>query len=607
MPPLILTTVDTHLPPASDVLPRTPWGLSWYFIRQVRRPALLILLVEAVSLVFYNLEPLFLKYLIDGITTAGQPNWTYLWQIFALFALCVYVLQPLFARGSGYLYNVCLAPYFESRIEFQLLRYVHGHSLAYFQNDFAGRISSKINNVASAITAFLNDIRHTLLEIVITLGMAGLLLASVHPLLLAAFVAWLAVYSLFIFICVPGMPPRTKVWSDAVSLYWGTLVDSLGNIMAVKLFGRSGDERQHIAAQLHTSLGKFRKVSGYTMFLNIMMSVLSFLLGVPVIGLALWGYKQGWLGSGDVVLALTVLPKILSLSWSISRVATDVFDRYGRLQDGIETLIQPHTVEDLPRSKAFHPGAGEIVFKDVTFHYGKQDGVLDTLNLRIAPGEKVGLVGRSGAGKTTLVNLLLRFYDVQAGEIRVDGQNIATLRQDSLRTHIAMVTQDPSLFHRSIADNIRYGRPDANDAEVTAAAKKAHAHTFIKDLSDSKGRQGYEAFVGERGVKLSGGQRQRIAIARVILKNSPILILDEATSALDSEVEEAIQENLSLLMDGKTVIAIAHRLSTLRQMDRIVVLDGGRLVEEGSHAALLRKGGLYAKLWKRQSGGFLGD
>jgi ATP-binding cassette, subfamily B, multidrug efflux pump len=404
---------------------------------------------------------------------------------------------------------------------------------------------------------------------------------------------------------VPRMRDKSKVMSEARSLLTGRIVDTYTNIVSVKLFARAKDEDAYVREAVDYHTGRFHEMLRLNTLFALTLILLNALLitGTGAFAIVLWRY--GDVGVGTVAMALPMTTQIISASHWVAWQVTDIFENIGVVQEGMLTIARPIALSDPPDAPALKIARGEIRFEDIRFGYGRESGLIDGLTLDVRPGEKIGLVGRSGAGKSTLVNLLLRFFDLEGGRILIDGQDIATVSQESLRTQISMVTQDTSLLHRSIRDNIRYGRPDASEADIVAAAAMAHADEFIADLEDWKGRRGYDAHVGERGVKLSGGQRQRVAIARVILKNAPILVLDEATSALDSEVEAAIQSSLGTLMQGRTVIAIAHRLSTIAQMDRLIVLDHGRIVEQGSHAELLSRDGHYAALWRRQSGGFI--
>ncbi|HZE91502.1 MAG TPA: ABC transporter ATP-binding protein, partial [Rhizobacter sp.] len=426
--------------------------------------------------------------------------------------------------------------------------------------------------------------------------------------LLIPFLGWVALYIMALYYFVPRLGRVARMQADARSLMTGRITDAYTNIATVKLFSHAGREagyaRGAMQEFLQTVYAQMRLVTAF----EVVNHTLSVGLIVGATGGVLWLWMAGSVGVGAVAAASAMALRLNGIShWVMWEMAT-LFEHIGTVQDGINTLSKAHTVTDLPGAQPLRVTRGDIRFDNLTFAYeAGARPVIDHLSLHIRPGEKIGLVGRSGAGKSTIVNLLLRFYDLTQGRVLVDGQDIAQVTQESLRAQVGMVTQDTSLLHRSVRDNILYGRPGAGDAEMRAAAERAQAHDFIQNLGDAKGRRAYDAHVGERGVKLSGGQRQRIAIARVMLKDAPILLLDEATSALDSEVESAIQASLSLLMQGKTVVAIAHRLSTIAAMDRLVVLDKGRIVEEGDHRSLLAKDGLYARLWAHQSGGFLGE
>jgi ATP-binding cassette subfamily B multidrug efflux pump len=477
----------------------------------------------------------------------------------------------------------------------------------FFQNDFAGRIANRVmqtcNSLRESVVASIRAVWY-----IAVYGCSALVLMAWADWRLAVpTLAWFAGYAAFLRYFVPRMRDLAKLSAEQRSLVMGRVVDSYTNILTVKLFARVRDEDAYVreAIDEHTLAiaAHMRLITQFMATLAVMNALL--LVGTAGIGIALWAQGQA---------TATVVATALPLAWQISNVAgwvswevTGIFENIGVVQEGMETIAVPHALTDAPGAAELQVPQGEIRLEHLTFTYGRSDGkkVLDDLSLVIRPGERVGLVGRSGSGKSTLVNLLLRFHELEQGRILVDGQDIAQVTQESLRGAIGMVTQDTSLLHRSIAANIGYGQPDASPAEIEAAARKAQAHDFILELQDWQERTGYEAHVGERGVKLSGGQRQRIAIARVILKNAPILVLDEATSALDSEAELAIQEQLLGLMEGKTTIAIAHRLSTIARMDRLVVLDQGRIIEQGTHEALLQRGGHYAMLWRHQSGGFL--
>jgi len=432
-----------------------------------------------------------------------------------------------------------------------------------------------------------------------------LLLAHADPWLAVPIMLWFLAYIVMLRFFVPRLRDKSKVMSEARSMLTGRIVDTYTNIVTVKLFARPTDEDAYVREAIDHHTGRFHEQLRLNTWFAMTLIVLNAMLVTLTGAFALMLWRYGHVEVGTVAMALPMTIQIVSASHWVAWQVTTIFENVGVVQEGMLTIARPHTLIDEPDAATLKVASGAVRFEDVRFGYGRQAGVIDGLTLDVQPGEKIGLVGRSGAGKSTLVNLLLRFFDLEEGRILIDGQDIAKVTQESLRAQISVVTQDTSLLHRSIRDNIRYGKPEAGEADIVAAARMAHAHDFILELEDQMGRRGYDAHVGERGVKLSGGQRQRVAIARVILKNAPILVLDEATSALDSEVEAAIQSSLGTLMAGKTVIAIAHRLSTIAQMDRLVILDRGRIVEQGRHDDLLRRGGVYADLWRRQSGGFI--
>jgi ATP-binding cassette, subfamily B, multidrug efflux pump len=496
---------------------------------------------------------------------------------------------------------------FPMRLRWNFHRQMLAQSLAFFQDEFAGRVATKVMQTALAVRDVVMLLTDILVFIVIYFATMLTLVGSFDTTLLWPFGLWLLCYLVALRWFVPRLGKVGQAQADARSLMTGRITDAYTNITTVKLFSHAQRESGYARSAMHEFMGTVHQQMRMVTALEMVIHALSVGLVLGTTGSALWLWSKGEVGVGAVAAATAMALRLNGISHWIMWEMASLFENIGTVQDGLNTLTRAPTVVDGADAQPLQVPRGEVVFDHLVFGYGAHKPVIDDLSLTIRPGEKIGLVGRSGAGKSTLVNLLLRFHDLAGGRILVDGQDIAHVTQESLRAQVGMVTQDTSLLHRSVRDNLLYGRPDADDTAMIAAARRAEAHEFIQGLSDPKGRSGYDAHVGERGVKLSGGQRQRIAIARVMLKDAPILLLDEATSALDSEVEAAIQDSLYRLMEGKTVVAIAHRLSTIAAMDRLVVMDAGRIVEQGTHAELLAAGGLYARLWAHQSGGFLGE
>ncbi|MFT0213470.1 ABC transporter ATP-binding protein [Pseudomonas sp. F1_0610] len=493
------------------------------------------------------------------------------------------------------------------RLRWQFHRMMLGQSMQFYQDEFAGRVSAKVMQTALAVRDTIMICAEMLVYVVIYFLTTGLILLSFDAWLLLPFAAWLVIFGFCMKLYIPKLAVLAERQADARALMTGRITDAYSNIATVKLFSHGGRESRYAKRAMHEFLGTVKAQMRWISYIEVINHSLNMLLVAATAGLSLYLWSQGQVNVGAVAAATAMALRLVGLSHWIMWESTQLFENLGTVQDGMNTLSKPNLLKDHEQAKPLQVNKGEIEFKQVDFRYVEHKPLLTDFNLHIKAGEKIGLVGRSGAGKSTLVNILLRFYDVNAGQVLIDGQDISQVTQQSLRQNIGMVTQDTSLLHRSVRDNIVYGRPTATEAEVQKAIERAQAAEFIPALTDAQGRTGLDAHVGDRGIKLSGGQRQRIAIARVMLKDAPILLLDEATSALDSEVEVAIQESLYDLMENKTVIAIAHRLSTIAAMDRLVVLDKGQIVEMGTHQELLAKNGLYARLWNRQSGGFLGD
>ena len=523
-----------------------------------------------------------------------------------LAAIFMLTLRPLIQGLNVTLLNNGILPQFGALIRWRAHRQVLRQSVGWFENDFAGRIANRIMQTPTSAGDAIFQVFDAVTFALAYLVGAAIMLADADPRLAIPLLIWFALYGLLMRWTITRVGPASKASADARSMTTGRVVDSYTNIHSVKLFAHHDREIDYAKEAIEETRATFAREMRLYTIMDVVLTTLNGFLVVAVVGWSIWLWGQGAASVGAVAAATALTLRLNGMTAWIMWAVSNLFRSLGVVAEGMETITEPIRLTDAPGAKPLVMAKGEIVFDAVSHHYGRGAGGLDRLDLAIRPGEKLGLIGRSGAGKSTLVKLLLRFYEVETGRILIDGQDIRSVTQDSLRREIGMVQQDSSLLHRSVRDNILYGRPNATEDQMIAAAKRAEAHEFILGLEDPQGRRGYDAHVGERGVKLSGGQRQRVILARVILKDAPILVLDEATAALDSEVEAAIQETLYRVMEGKTVIAIAHRLSTIARMDRIVVLDQGRIAEAGSHADLLAKGGLYAGFWARQSGGFIG-
>lgn len=523
------------------------------------------------------------------------------------YGVLLLVVMPLLVVIYSLLVHQTLLGNYPMSIRWLAHRYLLNQSLNFYQDDFAGRVATKVMQTSLAVRETVMKSMDVFVYVTVYFTSMVVMLAAADWSLMIPMIVWLLVYIAIQIYFVPKLKDVASEQADARSTMTGRIVDSYTNIQTVKLFSHSQRETQYaeqgMKGFLNTVYRQMRLVTGF----DVAVEISNYILVFSVAALSIYLWLDSAISVGAIAIAVSLALRVNGMSMWIMWEVGALFENMGTVVDGMKTLSKPIDIQDKPNAKDLVVSQGGIQFDNVSFHYGENKGVINHLNLDIKPGEKVGLVGRSGAGKSTLVNLLLRFHDVEEGSIKIDGQNIADVTQDSLRSKIGMVTQDTSLLHRSIRDNILYGNPTASEEELLKATKQAHAHEFIETLTDPFGNVGYDAQVGERGVKLSGGQRQRIAISRVLLKDAPLLVLDEATSALDSEVEAAIQESLNELMQGKTVIAIAHRLSTIAQMDRLIVLDKGNVVEQGTHQELIAHNGIYAQLWAHQTGGFLGE
>ncbi len=611
----IFRWLESRSDPFPSGLPDKPPTTFWGFVNHYTRPFWPLLAASSalgttVALIEVYLFA-FVGDLVDWLATADRETfWTDHANMLAAMAVLVVIVIPLFRFFYECVVHQGLMGNFAMRIRWQAHRYLLRQSMTFFQDDFAGRVATKMMQTSLAVRDVVMRFTEVFLYVAVYFTAAVVMFAASDIRLSAPMIAWLIGYIIVMWYFVPRLRDVSMEQADVRSIVTGRVVDSYSNIGTVKMFAEASHEDAYAREGMDDFLDNVYRQMRMSTQLIATIYLLNGMLIASVAGMSIWLWQLGTVSTGAMAFAIGLVLRLQGMAqwvlWEVSRVFEDI----GVVKDGIDTIARERAVVDLPDASQLGVSAGEIVYDDLSFNYGKERsdisaGIIEGLSLTVKPAEKIGIVGRSGAGKSTLVSLLLRFYDLDGGRIAIDGQDISSVTQESLRAQIGMVTQDSSLLHRSVFDNIRYSKPDATFDEVVAAAKKAHAHDFILGLEDLKGRTGYDAHVGERGVKLSGGQRQRIAITRVLLKDAPILILDEATSALDSEVEAAIQESLYSLMEGKTVIAIAHRLSTIAAMDRLIIMDEGRIVEEGNHETLIKRGGLYAELWDRQSGGFL--
>ncbi|MFV1462430.1 MULTISPECIES: ABC transporter ATP-binding protein [unclassified Phaeobacter] len=591
--------------PETDTPPRRLWPFlkdySQPFKKVFAATAFMSVIVAAVEIGLIH----YMGRVVDLLSGEPADVWQAHGTELILLAVFILTIRPLLQLLDVLLLNNAILPNFGTLIRWRSHKHVLRQSVGWFENDFAGRIANRIMQTPPAAGEVVFQVFDAITFALAYLAGAALLLWLADMRLMMPLLVWFALYAMLIRWTVRRVGPASQAASDARSTVTGRVVDSYSNIHSVKMFAHHDTELNYAKEAIERTRKTFQAEMRLYTIMDAALVTLNGLLIVGVVGWAILLWMQGQASVGVVASATALTLRLNAMTGWIMWALTTFFRQLGVVAEGMETIAQPIDLVDAADAKPLDLRDGEMELRQLSHHYGRGSGGLDQVSLTIRPGEKIGLIGRSGAGKSTLVKLLLRFYDPEGGQILIDGQDIRTVTQDSLRAQIGMVQQDSALLHRSVRDNLLYGRPDASEAEMIEAAKQARAHEFILDLEDPEGRRGYDAHVGERGVKLSGGQRQRVTLARVILKDAPILILDEATSALDSEVEAEIQQTLYGMMQGKTVIAIAHRLSTIAQMDRILVLDDGRIVEEGTHDVLLRSEGLYAQFWARQSGGFL--
>lgn len=607
----IYSWFEQRLNPYPDEMPEVPkhglikfiWSCTEGMRGWILLLTIMVIGIGAMEAILFQ----FMGVLVDWLSQySPQQLWHQKqWQLIAMAALMLFSILWSFIAANIHLQT--LQGVFPMRLRWNFHRLMLGQSLGFYQDEFAGRVSAKVMQTALAVRDTVLTLSDVMTYVMVYFITSGAVLIALDGWFVLPFIIWLVLFVVILKIFIPKLAYTAERQADARSLMTGRITDAYANITTVKLFSHGLREAsyakrsmQEFMVTVHAQMRLATSLETLTYLTNILLTLSTGLLG-------LWLWSKGSAGVGAIATAIAMALRVNNLSRWIMWEAARLFENIGTVNDGMYTLSKPHTIVDKSNATDLVVQQGEIKFEHINFAYEADKPLLTDFNLTIKPGEKVGLIGRSGAGKSTIVNLLLRFYEANQGNITIDGQNICDVRQESLRSQIGLVTQDTSLLHRSVRENIVYGRPDASEEEIISAAERAEAAGFIPTLSDAQGRHGYDAHVGERGVKLSGGQRQRIAIARVMLKDAPILLLDEATSALDSEVEAAIQESLDKMMENKTVIAIAHRLSTIAAMDRLIVLDKGHIVEQGTHGELLAQNGLYAKLWKHQSGGFLSE
>lgn len=602
--------IDPLRPTPASQPPEKTLSFFLFYLAPIKGVLLSTLVLSGIAALSELYVYIYLGRILDWMTEADRSSFltthatALIWM-----AIVVILIRPVSMLATRAIINLAVAPGLANATRWQNHRYVLRQSMTFFQNDFAGRVAQKIMQTGHAVRESVLNIIDGAWMLVIYLVGTAIFFIDISSLLLIPILLWMVAYFAVVFFMVPPVRRKSAKLSEENSVLMGRIVDSYTNIQSVKLFAHHSLEADFAGDGILRQTRAFRVLMRAILGMTVTLTVLNTLLiaGTAAVSIGLWMAEL--ISVGEIAVANGLVIRLNQMSTWVLRTITSLFENIGTVQNGIETISQPLLIKDKADAKPLNVKAGQIRFDAVGFQYdaeGQGGKVVHDLSFDIKPGEKVGLVGKSGAGKSTLIDLLIRFHDVDTGSIAIDDQDIRDVTQDSLRSNIAVVSQDTSLLHRSIRDNIRYGQPEATDEEILKAAQLAEAMSFIPELTDPQGRRGLDAHVGERGVKLSGGQRQRIAIARVILKNAPILILDEATSALDSEVEAAIQQQLSLLMEGKTVLAVAHRLSTIAALDKLIVLDQGHIVEVGTHAQLIEKGGLYARLWHRQSGGFLG-